>query len=362
MTLENDFASQMQVYRQAIEDDIEAYASHIKTSTLQEYGERGAVVTGAFLDMLSRGGKRLRGTLTMIGYELLGGQDRTMIVRAATALEMIHAYWLIIDDIQDRSSIRRGKPTVHTMLADYHRSHKLTGDANHTGISLALNAAVAGGHAAQMLLASLNVDAERRTKAMAILSQAAMITGHGQTYDIMNELAGDASLESIHRAMEWKTAYYTFLNPLCVGLVLANAGCEDTDAIRGYALAAGKAFQITDDIMGMFGEDSVTGKSSLDDLREGKQTLLTHHAFVHASVQDKAFLRECLGKPTISEAEAIACRQILEQTGSLAYAKQQAEKYVDQALTSLDNAPLHWDAQKTNLLRTLVKNLPSRVQ
>jgi len=357
-----EIAAGLSAYRTAIDDDIAAYAGHVRTFTAEQYGEYGAAVTGAFLDMLERGGKRLRGSLVMVGYEMLGGRDRTMIVRAATAVEMIHTYWLVIDDIQDRSALRRGKPTVHKMLASYLSDKHMKGDVEHGGISLALNAAVAGGHAAQMLIAGLNVEADLRSKAMGIVSQAAMVTGYGQTYDIMNELTNDVSRADIERTLEWKTSFYTFLNPLCVGMVLAGAGCEDTDAIRAYALPAGKAFQITDDIMGVFGHDEISGKSSMDDLREGKQTLLTYHALAHASPKDRAFLRDCLGNQQLTAADAKRCRGVIQTSGALDFAKSEAEKYVAEALRALDTTPVTWAPAHVELLRAVVKALPDRLQ
>ena len=357
-----DFTSQLAQYRKVIDADIATYAAHVRTFTQQQYGDYGATVTGAFLDMLERGGKRLRGALVMTGYEMLGGQDQIMIARAATAIEMIHTYWLVIDDIQDRSPLRRGKPTVHKMLAAYLQERGAKGDIEHGGVSLALNAAVAGGHAAQMLIAGLNVDAELRSKAMGIVSQAAMVTGYGQTYDIMNELLDTVPLGDIERTLEWKTSFYTFLNPLCVGMVLADADCEDTDAIREYALPAGKAFQITDDIMGIFGQDKVTGKSSMDDLREGKQTLLTYHVLTHAPTSDKKFLRACLGNPELSSKDAERCRQIIEDSGALEFAREEAEKHTREALRALDHAPSHWGAGQASFLRELAKSLPTRVK
>ncbi|MET1033049.1 MAG: polyprenyl synthetase family protein, partial [Candidatus Saccharimonadales bacterium] len=97
--MSDSFNAQLTAYKRKIDADIEAYGAHVARSTKQQYGEYGAVVTDAFLDMLGRGGKRLRGALVMAGYEMCGGKNQTMIVRAATAIEMIHTYWLVIDDI-----------------------------------------------------------------------------------------------------------------------------------------------------------------------------------------------------------------------------------------------------------------------
>jgi geranylgeranyl diphosphate synthase type I len=355
-----DFAARLGAYKQAIDVDLAAYAEHVATSTRQQYGPYAGLTTDTFLDMLQRGGKRIRGALTMVGYEMCGGTDRTMITRAASAIEMMHAYILMIDDIQDRSSLRRGKPTAHVQLASYHRKHKLQGDADHAGISLALDAAVGGMHAAQMLFAGLNVDADLRMKAVGIVNLTMLITAHGQTYDIMNELTPELDPQNIERAMEWKTAHYTFLNPLCVGMVLADAGCEKTDAIRQYALHAGLAFQITDDIIGVFGDESKSGKHVMDDIREGKRTLLTAYALDHAAPADRTVLREALGNPKLTQAQFERCRQIIENCGALDAARTRADNHVTQALAALDKNSYHWRSEGVDFLRDLAQELLKR--
>lgn len=356
------FKTKLQAYKTLIDADITTYAAHVSQVTKAQYGPHPGVVTDAFLNMLDRGGKRLRGALTIIGYEMCGGTDRQMIVRAATAIEMVHAHILILDDIQDRSSMRRGQPTVHEMLAAYHRERKLPGDPAHTGVSLALNASMAGAHAAHMLIAGLGVAPELRSKADGIISLAVAVTAHGQTTDFMQELSGHATLDEIEHTMEWKTAHYTILNPLCVGMVLAGAGCEDTDAIRTYALHTGKAFQITDDILGIFGTDDTTGKSVMDDMREGKQTMLTVYALERAREPGKAFLRGCLGKKDLSTKEFTRCQDIIRDSGALAYAQNSAQAEVSAALAALRNPPKHWKAEQVTLLRDLAQSLGRREQ
>lgn len=356
------FAQQIGRYKQAIDADIEAYAAHVRRTTQEQYGQHAAAVTSAYLDMLSRGGKRIRGALVMAGYEMCGGTDQTMIVRAATALEMIHAYILIIDDIQDRSTLRRGKPTVHEQLAAYHQAKQLKGDAAHTGVSLALNAALTGAHAAQMLLAGLNVDPELKVKVLGIVNHTMIVTAHGQTTDIMNELVGEVTPADIAHALEWKTAHYTVLNPLCVGMVLAGAGCEDTNAIREYALHTGKAFQITDDIIGVFGSDSETGKSTMDDIREGKRTILTQHALEHASLEDRIILEKCLGDPELTPDNFEKAREIIRGSGALEYAAEEAQQAAQEAISSLQAVRLGWSKDAVQFLQGLAKALLVRTQ
>jgi geranylgeranyl diphosphate synthase type I len=358
---QSGFAEQLGLYKQAIDKDIAAYAEHIRRTTREQYGKHSGAVTEAYLDMLERGGKRVRGALAMVGYEMCGGTDRQMIVRAATALEMMHAYILIIDDIQDRSETRRGRPTVHKMLADYHRKLKLGGNADHVGISLALNAALAGNHAAQMLFAGLSVPEELRIKVLGIVNLTMAITAHGQTADIMNEQKGETvTLEDVEHALEWKTAHYTVLNPLCVGMVLAGVGCEDTDAVREYALSTGRAFQITDDILGVFGKDDVTGKSAIDDIREGKRTLLTEYALSHTPEADRSFLEAQLGNEVLTAKDFARCQRIIEESGALDHAKKIAGEQITNALASLDRHQSRWSKEGVAFLQNLAMGIQAR--
>lgn len=352
---------QLEAYRQLIDADINTYAAHVSKTTREQFGTYPAIVTDTFLNMLQRGGKRLRGALVMAGYEMCGGTDRQMIVRAATAVEMVHAHLLIIDDVQDRSALRRGKPTVHETLKAYHQQQGWKGDATHTGYSLALNAALAGGHAAQMLIAGLSVEAELRSKAMGIIAHAILTTAHGQTLDFVQELTGQADKASIEQTMEWKTAYYSILNPLCVGMVLAGAGCEDTDAIREYALHTGKAFQITDDIIGVFGTDAQTGKTAMDDVREGKQTLLTMYTLRHAPPAGQALLKRCLGADQLTPADFNACCAVIQSSGALKYAETEAEHHIATALKSLDRSRRpEWCSSNVIFLQQVAKSLRQR--
>ncbi len=245
----SDFAAQLRSYQQVINDDIASYVAHVKTVTKQQYGKYPAAVTNEYFDLLTRGGKRVHGALVMCGYEMLGGKDTAMVTRAATAIEMLHASLLIIDDIQDHDVQRRGKSAVHVALAEYHKKLKMKGDPKATGISLALDAALTGSHASQVLLAGLEVDPELKIKVIGIVNNTVVLTLHGQTYDIINAGLKDPKPEDVDRATEWKSAHYTFLNPLCVGMVLAGAGCQDTNAIRDYALNTGIAFQLADDLI-----------------------------------------------------------------------------------------------------------------
>lgn len=355
------FRRKLQGYQEIINQDITQYSKQLQITTLQEYGKNARLEIDAFLDILARGGKRIRGALVMLGYEMSGGTNQDMILQAARAVEMLHAYLLIIDDIQDRSSVRRGGPSAHTMLADYHKNNHMANGSGHFGLSIALNAALSGSHAAQLVLIGLDVPPDVRLKAIRIINQTMMITAHGQTNDIVNEVVAEVDERDIERVLEWKTAHYTFLNPLSVGMVLAGADDSATEAIADYAMHAGKAFQITDDIMGTFGSQQDSGKSPMDDIREGKQTLLTHYALTHSSNGNKNFLIQMLGKSDITQAEYNRCKDIIIQSGALDHASKAASRHIDTALHSLQaNSHSCWSDGGLAFLRGLAQYLLSR--
>lgn len=354
------FNAQLAVYKQLIDADIKGYSKQFERETLQQFGVNARLAVDTYLSVLARGGKRIRGSLAILAYEMCGGNDKDMIIKAARALEMIHAYILMVDDFQDRSGIRRGGPTGHVLLGNYHRRHELAGDAEHFGASIAINAALTGSHAAQQILADLDVYPELKLKAIQTINHTMVVTAHGQTNDIMNEVVAEVSERDIDRVLEWKTAHYTFLNPLTMGMILAGAEDKSIKAITDYAVHAGKAFQITDDILGTFGSEFESGKSPMDDIREGKRTLITAYALEHTTDDNKNFLVQMLGSAQLTPVEFERCKDILIESGSLQYAQKAAEKHVIKSLRSLENHPEDWSEQGIDFLRGLAKSLINR--
>jgi geranylgeranyl diphosphate synthase type I len=349
-------------YKAKIDADIASYSKLLRQSVETQYGRNILEAeVDVFLDILSRGGKRIRGALVMAGYAMCGGKDRAMSIQAARAIEMLHAYILMIDDIQDRSELRRGKPSAHKLIEALHARRGFKGNAAHTGISLTLNAAIGGAHAAQAILANLDVDPELRLKAIGISNRTMGITAHGQTLDILNELVDSPSQADIERVLEWKTALYTVINPLQVGMVLAGASDEALEAITPYGRSAGKAFQITDDILGIYGDEKELGKTPGDDIREGKGTLLVLHALRHAKTDDVQFLKQCLGNPSLTAADFEHCKQIIESSGALAQARKEAAIHLDKALVALDTVNGPWNQEGVDFLRGVALALQHRV-
>jgi geranylgeranyl diphosphate synthase type I len=149
------------------------------------------------------------------------------------------------------------------------------------------------------------------------------------------------------------------LNPIHMGMVLADADCEDTNAITEYALNMGKAFQITDDLL-IMGNDKASGKNGLDDIREGKKTYLTVYAAQHADPDDAEFLKKSLGNQKLSAADFKRCRKILTDTGAVAFASQAAITYIEKARSELRAHADRWDEESVRFLDELASSLAAR--
>ncbi len=353
------FGAKLAVYRQQLDADIRTYSLQLQHTTLQRYGAEARLPLDSYLQILGRGGKRIRGALTLLGYELAGGRDRTVVAPAACAIEMLHAYLLVIDDIQDRSKLRRGGPAAHTQLAKHHQQHDMTGNAAHFGRALAIQAALLGAHQAQILLLELPIAGSKRLEASQLVQQTMVTTLHGQTNDIMNQVTNAVDQAQIDRVLIWKTACYSFLTPLHLGILLADADAAQWPAIQPYALHAGKAFQISDDILGTFQAARHTGKNPLDDIREGKRTILSTAALQRSGSVDRAFLHQMLGNRRLTVDEFERCKTIMRNNGALDFAQQQLRSSAQRAIVALERDPLPvLDVQR--FLRGLAQYLMTR--
>ena len=354
------FRKQLVEYKSLIDADIMRYAKTLQKTTLQEFGINSRVALDAYLAILERGGKRIRGALTMVGYEMAGGTDRAMIVQAARAVELIHAYLLVIDDINDRSPVRRGGLPAHLLLAEHYRSKDLGVDDLHFGESIAIHASLVANHTAQTIITDLNVSPELKVRALRALNKSLAVTGFGQANDVFNEvLGGEVDEQAVINVLEWKTAHYTFLSPLQLGMILAGAPYTHIDSIKPFAINAGLAFQITDDNLGVFGTEFESGKSPLDDIREGKRTLLTVYALEHGSDSDKNFLMQMLGNSGLTQLEFERVKDILVSSGALDFAKEKASYHVEIAKSSLEKNR-YFNAHQTSFLSSLTDFLLTR--
>ncbi|WP_024877198.1 polyprenyl synthetase family protein [Saccharomonospora piscinae] len=302
----------------------------------------------ALSDFVLGGGKRLRPTFAWWGWRGAGGDPRSAeaegVLRAVASLELIQACALVHDDVIDSSDSRRGSPTVHVAFAEHHAQRRWLGSPEAFGQAAAvligdLALAWAEDMFAESGLAPTTLAGARpawramRTEVLA-----------GQYLDVHTQATGDASAEAALRVDRLKTAAYTVQRPLHLGAALAGAAPELIDALLDFGGDLGVAFQLRDDLLGVFGDPSVTGKPAGDDLREGKRTLLLALGLTYAEEQgrdgERKVIADAVGDHRLTGAEVDDVRAALVDVGAVAEVERRIEELTGTALASLRRAAL----------------------
>jgi geranylgeranyl pyrophosphate synthase len=348
-------------YKEVIEQEIVQYSSSVRRQTQDEYGQYSEDMVNVFFEILLRGGKRMRGTLVMIAYEMLGGTDEHSVLEVARAVEMIHAYLLIVDDIADRSPLRRGGPAGHVLMEQYFDAQQLKGDRYHFGQSMAMTCSLLGAHLAELTIEGLEVGAETRVQLLRSLHANLIHTVHGQLHDVLAESRDGVVEADALQIATLKTAYYSFVNPLELGAILGGADTQTLNVLRDFGINAGIAFQIADDIIGTFSDEAEIGKSTMSDIEEGKMTILTTYALAHASTEQRAVIDAALGHHELDQQTYNACKDALTQSGALAHARQLGGEYLQKARQALVSAPASWRSEQKALLEGILNRIESQL-
>jgi len=303
-----------------------------------EWERFGRIVRGAAdaYDLLTSDGKKIRAGLVKLGYDACLGEHSPPsaipdgLERAAGCVEVLHNAFLIHDDIVDNSDLRRNVPTVHRRYADGARERFPTfAAALAYGNAVALNFGDKGQALAQELLLSSGFPGDVLLKAVTLLSQVTIDTVTGQLLDVGDVRLSELNEELVLLIHEYKTAHYTVMLPLLMGAILAAAPDEALASIRSYAVPIGIAFQIQDDILGLFGDEQLLGKPVDSDLKEGKKTLLFVHAYAAAAPAGRLLLERAHGNPQAGPEDLHAVRRIVRATGALAQSEAIARRLVD---------------------------------
>ncbi|MFF2620149.1 polyprenyl synthetase family protein [Kitasatospora sp. NPDC058046] len=271
---------------------------------------------GVLRRFLFSGGKRLRPLLCVCGWRAAGGQgDTAPVVQAAASLEMFHTFALIHDDIMDHSATRRGAPAVHRAMAARYRRRGRTASQE-----LGTAAAILIGDIAlawsDELLHTAGLPLERLAAALPTVDTMRTEVMYGQYLDLLATADFSGGLDVPLTVMWYKAAKYTVERPLHIGATIAGANASVLEAMTSYALPLGEAFQLRDDLLGVYGDPRRTGKSALDDLREGKHTVLVALALRNATPDQRALLRRHLGDPALNDEDAARVREVLTATGA----------------------------------------------
>jgi geranylgeranyl diphosphate synthase type I len=281
-------------------------------------------------EFISREGKRVRPSLFVIGYLSYAKKPVPGLYRSALSLELLHDFMLVHDDIIDKSPTRRGKPSVHAALNKYLGSSK---KLKFNGQDLAI--VVGDVIYAMAINAFLSVKENMKNKERALkkLTEAAFYTGSGEFIELISGLKAIDKItkEDIYKIYDLKTAIYTFAAPLSMGATLAGAKETQIKKLFNYGIYLGRAFQIKDDISGVFSSQAKMGKSNLTDLQEAKKTILIWHAYNHSSNKDKLAMKRILSKSNANNADLLRIRKIIMSCGSLDYARNEINSLIKEA-------------------------------
>ena len=292
----------------------------LQSRRLEDVSPDLGVLMECITDLL-RGGKRLRPAFCYWGWRGAGAPDSEAIVAAAAALELFQAAALLHDDVMDDSDTRRGLPATHRRMANLHRGNGWTGDGERFGMSAAILAGdLCLSWSDEMLTRSgLPAGTIARGRDMYDLMRTQLMGG--QYLDVLEQVVTDAdgggTVERARQVIRFKSAKYTIEHPLLIGGALAGASPDLLAAYSAFGLPLGEAFQLRDDVLGVFGDPAETGKPAGDDLREGKRTVLVALALEAASPAESAAVRQRLGDPHLGPEGVQRLREIIVSTGAL---------------------------------------------
>ncbi len=275
------------------------------------------------------GGKWMRPKLVYLAYHAFGGQDWQACSDLAAAYEMLHAALLVHDDVIDRDFVRRGSATLGAIYRDAAAAQGHASEvSDHAGYSAAIIAGDLLLTASLRLAASATVGHAQSGAILATVHEAIFASAAGELDDLLFSLGRvSPGLGDVLNMERLKTAVYSFEMPLRAGALLAGAGQESADALASVGRDIGVAYQVVDDVLGTFGQESVTGKSVESDLREGKSTILTTFA------QGSGEFADALTAFRGGRAEVDDVRAVLHELGAKEYALNLAQSLVADALS-----------------------------
>lgn len=352
----------------------------------QKVADLGAIdpdltpVGEAICDLVLEGGKRLRpafaywgwrGALDVVSYDdptdQGAGADRgeQAVVRAAASLELVQAGALIHDDVMDRASTRRGQPALHVRFAEMHAGNGWTGTAAGFGQGVAIIAGDIALTWAQEMIRTAGLDEDAIARVAPAYDAMRIEVMAGQYLDLRGQVDSrrpdEEALAAAWRTARYKSASYTVQRPLHIGALVGGPhapGGPLLTTYTEYGFTLGEAFQLRDDVLGVFGDPEQTGKPAGDDLREGKQTLLVILARKRASANARDLFERKIGRAELSGLDIDQLRMVIEGSGALAEVEGLIAQRVEAALTALAEGPVRGEPRE--VLEQLATALTAR--
>jgi geranylgeranyl diphosphate synthase type I len=288
-------------------------------------------------DFTMSGGKRIRPAMVYYAYLAAGGKNENRIIEASMCMELTHSFLLIHDDIIDKDEKRHGVSTIHERYKKIGKRWASTKDSEHFGNSMAMLAGDMSAAMANEVLFNCTFPSDIIVRALDKLQLIVYTIVPGEMLDVMLEIQGRASEKDVLKMYEGKTSSYSFEGPLHLGTVLA--GVDNPKMLKNYSQYSaplGKAFQIRDDVLGIYGKEKKIGKPIGSDVIEGKQTLLVVKALELGTRQQRGRIKKYLGKKDLTSRELEEFRMIIKESGSLEYCQNLADNFVKEAIFAIN--------------------------
>lgn len=330
----------------AVHDRIDRELDHLVGRQIAALGDGGEDLE-SFQRMLGRyvlaPGKRLRPLFAYWGYRTCGGPATGDLERAAVrstcAVELLHACALLCDDVMDDSAVRRGRPAAHVTMADRHDRGGWVGDAQRFGESSAVLMGLLAFTWADAAVVDSGLPAERVAAALRVLVRLRAEAVTGQYLDLLYAARGAPDPSAVARMYSYKSGRYTIERPLHFGHALAAGHPDDLSLLSAYARPLGTAFQLRDDVLGVFGDPEVTGKPAGEDLAMGKETPLVQQTRDLSDAAGRRLLDRCLGHGPLDDADLARIRELIAGCGALAATEARIAELAAEAGAVLDAAP-----------------------
>jgi geranylgeranyl diphosphate synthase type I len=295
------------------------------------------------------GGKRFRASFCWWGHLAIAdpsdpGFDADALLRACASLELLHASALVHDDYMDASDVRRGRPATHRAFEALHRDNGWSASAAQYGASAAILLGDLLLSWADELLRTCGLPAEKVLDALGYFDLTRTEVVAGQFLDVSAQARATSDVDLAMRVVRYKSAKYSIERPLHIGAALAGGTPPELDQLSRFGLPLGEAFQLRDDLLGVFGDPEVTGKPAGDDLVEGKRTVLIALALEALEGRDRDHLDHSLGKPLTTD-EVAELRGLIDASGAHQQVEQLISTLTATALEALDAASIRVEAR-----------------
>ncbi len=300
-------------------------------------------VADALKNFLIDSGKRFRPLFAAAGFVGSGGILDAVSINALASIELVHVCALIHDDVMDGSDTRRGAPSIHRLFEKLHRTESLKGSPEQFGVASAILLGDLALVWASKALHESGMDSQSILRALPLYDEMRVELMAGQYLDVYEQALASESIERSLKVARFKSGKYSIERPLHFGASLASG--SNLAAYTGYGIPLGEAFQLRDDLLGVFGDPAQTGKPAGDDLREGKRTVLIAATLQRANPAEKDRVNALLGKPDLVLSEVEEIRAIITSSGAADFVENMITELTADALAAIEIGTITSDAK-----------------